>query len=251
MIREKANMNWTQEKILDILDQCAKNSTFPMLDNGYVYPAATRLSVFRSDEDWAIVIEVFGFSPRTGDPDLHISTFANKLRNRNTAEDYVSRTAYENYLKNNPNNESLFVFPIENDEWLNEADREYTRPDGICILRGEPITLPAAAAYERHDIELEEDVPLTFEFCRYLAAKYRDKVLATATELRTNIPSDLSLFLQLDQWNHPDIADDQLPSQSETFIQIAEAIVTGHKTAYQPTLPPNTHWSHWPMGGTL
>jgi len=46
--------------ILAILDRCCDRNTFPMLDNGYVYLAATRLSLFRSPDDWAIAIEVFG-----------------------------------------------------------------------------------------------------------------------------------------------------------------------------------------------
>lgn len=48
--------------ILAVLDRCCDACTFPMLDNGYVYLAATRLSLFRSKADWAMVIEVFGFS---------------------------------------------------------------------------------------------------------------------------------------------------------------------------------------------
>lgn len=31
--------------------------TFPMLDDGYLYLAATRLCLHRSDTDWALVIE--------------------------------------------------------------------------------------------------------------------------------------------------------------------------------------------------
>jgi len=50
--------------ILTILDACCHSATFPMLDNGYVYLAASRLSLHRSTTDWALVIEVFGFSPR-------------------------------------------------------------------------------------------------------------------------------------------------------------------------------------------
>jgi hypothetical protein len=46
-----------------------------MLDNGYIYLAATRLSLFRSSRDWAITIEVFGYSPRAGIPDTSIYTF--------------------------------------------------------------------------------------------------------------------------------------------------------------------------------
>src|SRR5690349_24690426 len=60
------------DRILSILDRCCDAFTFPMLDNGYVYLAATRLSLFRAAPDWAMVIEVFGFSPRSGLPDTHI-----------------------------------------------------------------------------------------------------------------------------------------------------------------------------------
>lgn len=50
------------DEILEPLDAYA----FPMLDNGYVYLAATRLSLFRSSTDWAVAVEVFGYSPRAG-----------------------------------------------------------------------------------------------------------------------------------------------------------------------------------------
>ncbi len=82
-------------------EQVAKNRpegafTFPMLDNGYVYLAATRLSVFRSPEDWALVIEVFGFSPRGGTPDTHIHTYASRLHDRDPPGNYVTLAAHEN-----------------------------------------------------------------------------------------------------------------------------------------------------------
>jgi Family of unknown function (DUF7003) len=92
------------ENILRILDRCCDAFTFPMLDNGYVYPCAARLSLFRTPEDWAIVIETFGFSPRAGLPDTTISTFASRLHARNQSSGYVSREAYERYLENNPHN---------------------------------------------------------------------------------------------------------------------------------------------------
>ena len=85
--------------ILDILDKCAEVFTFPMLDNGYVYLAASRLTAYYGESDWALVIEVFGFSPRAGAPDLAIHTFGSSIRNRNAKENYVSNEAYENYLK--------------------------------------------------------------------------------------------------------------------------------------------------------
>src|SRR5688572_16028787 len=83
----------TSNEILRILDSCCDSYTFPMLDNGYVYPAASRLSLFRSPDDWAMVIELFGFSPRAGLPDLNVSTFASTLTDRDPTDAPSRRAA--------------------------------------------------------------------------------------------------------------------------------------------------------------
>src|SRR2546428_3561556 len=98
-------MLFDPEAILSILDRCCDAFTFPMLDNGYIYLAGTRLSLYRSMTDWAMVIEVFGFSPRAGLPDTCIQTFASRLHDRNPLESYVNREAYERYLAHNPHND--------------------------------------------------------------------------------------------------------------------------------------------------
>jgi uncharacterized protein DUF7003 len=38
-------MSFDPERILSILDRCCERYAFPMLDNGYVYLAGTRLSL--------------------------------------------------------------------------------------------------------------------------------------------------------------------------------------------------------------
>ncbi len=61
----------------------------------------------------------------------------------------------------------------------------------------------------------------------------------------------MNKLLQLEEWFHPDVAVGQLPSENETFQQIAHVIELKDPTMYKPTYKPNTHWSHWPEGGTL
>src|ERR1700757_2964388 len=102
-------MGIDERDILTVLDGCAEESTFPMLDNGYVYLAATRLSLHRSPDDWAMVIEVFGYSPRASLPDTSIYTFASTVCNRDIPESYGPH-AISNYLANNPNNDFRLVF---------------------------------------------------------------------------------------------------------------------------------------------
>ncbi len=237
--------------VLKILDECAGNFRFPMLDNGYLYLAATRLTAYSNNNDWALVFEIFGFSPRAGIPDLTIQTFASNLTNRAERSDYATKLAYDNYLKNNPNNEFKSFYPIENDDWMSEESCEVLKPSGDIVLRGKNIALPSACDYKANDIALEESAPLTFELCRYLAKNYRENVLATEDERRFNVLNELKFVLTLDDWLHPDLTDGVLPSQTTTFSEIQDVLLTADATKYIGDAIGNTHWSNWPDGGIL
>lgn len=243
-------MKHTAEEILEILDACASDFNFPVMDNGYVYLAATRMSLFRSVKDWAIVIEVFGFSPRAGLPDLFISTFGSSIANRNDPSQYATREAYESYLARMPHHDSDMFHPVNDGEWYEEETVSF---DAKSIgVRDHGFLLPEAGQYEELGISLE-DAPRVaiFELCRYLAAKHRDWVLATPAESDSHVLDSMEKILTLEEWNHPDLTGDEMPSDSETFQQLAEVLVTGDVSLYRPSLPPNTHWVNWPEGGTL
>lgn len=246
-------MDWKPEQILSILDRCCESYTFPMLDNGYVYLAATRLSLYRSDINWALVIEVFGFSPREGMPYIAIYTFANQLYNRDKPERYGNRKDYQDYLTFNPHNEVRFIKPIEDngEEWIDREDWEFVLDNGQFVLRGKKYNLPALEEYKTFNIQLEEPKVQIFEFCRYLAATARDKVLANERERRISVLPEMKQILQLEEWNHPDLIIGELASNSETFQQLAKVLSTGEVKYYNPTQPPNTDWINWLDGGSL
>lgn len=246
-------MRWTSEEILAILDQCAAAFTFPMLDNGYLYLAASRLSLHRTDTDWGMVIEVFGYSPRAGLPDTHIHTFASTLYNRDSPEQYKSRSAYENYLANHPHNESRFVFPISSEDWKDTESCDHIAKGSTKVqVRGRVLKLPPLEEYGRRGIELETPPQVhVFELCRYLADIEREKLLADAEERRISLPQDLRQILQLEEWHHPNLVEGDLPSQSETFQQLARILVTEDLSIYKPSHSSNTHWKNWPEGGLL
>lgn len=246
-------MNFLAKDILEILDRCAESFTFPMLDNGYFYPAATRLSLFRSPQDWAMVIEVFGFSPRAVLPDINIHTFASRLGQRDTPDRYVTREAYERYLENNPNNQMRFAFPIAEGPWQDEQCSEFLPENASSVIvRGEPIEIPAQDAYSRKGIPLQH-LPKVHvsELCRYLAEIAREKVLATAEERRGSVLPGMEQILRLEEWHHPNLVIGERPSQIETFRQLASVLATGKTELYRPSEAPNTHWSNWPEAGTL
>jgi hypothetical protein len=254
IISESPAMHSEPEDILSILDRCCDTYTFPMLDNGYVYLAGARLSLYRSATDWAMVIEVFGFSPRSGLPDAHIHTFASRLHDRNPPERYVSREAYDNYLANNPHNESRFVYPIDEGNWQDPEDGELVAEDANeVVVRGQALPLPSLDRYARHGVELEQSSRVhVFEFCRFLAGIAREQVLATPQERRISVLPDMIQILQIEEWHHPNVVeDDERPSDSETFQQLAQVLATGDVELYRPSRSPNTHWQNWPEGGKL
>ncbi len=236
--------------ILRVLDAGCESFRFPALDNGYVYLAAARLSLFRSVTDWAVVFEVFGFSPREGTPSTVIQTFASRLRDRDPPERYVTRAAYENYLANHPHDEFRAVYPLGQIDW-EDAERVAENVRHVT-LRGRPVRLPELDEYERHGIELVEPGRVhIFEACRYLADIAREDVLATEGERRVSVLPEMQPLLVLEEWHHPDVVADDRPSRSETFRQLARVLETGDVREYAPPEPPNTHWRNWPDGGTL
>jgi hypothetical protein len=240
------------EQILAVLDACCDAYTFPMLDNGYVYLAASRLSLHHSASDWALVIEIFGYSPRAGSPDIHVHTFASRLQARNPRERYVNENAYKLYLMNNPNNESHFFYPIDG-EWQDENNNELVSDHVTHILlRGRPVPLPALPEYAAHGINLEYSPRVqVFELCRFLADTEREHILATPAERWTSILPEMQQILQLEEWHHPDLIANERPSTSAAFQQLARVLAFGDASQYKPSEPPNTHWSNWPEGGTL
>lgn len=248
-------MTHNPEQILAILDACCAAYTFPMLDNGYVYLAASRLSAFHSPTNWALVIEIFGYSPRAGIPDIHVYTFASRLHQRDSIEQYVTLEAHQAYLANNPFNESRFFLPLgEDHSWQDEesACELIARTATHFPLRGQRYPLPERSAYALQGIELAqpEDIEL-YELCRFLAETQRESILATPEEQRVSVLPELTQVLLLDEWRHPDLIAGELPSTTPAFQQLAQVLATGDPSHYTASEPPNTHWSHWPEGGTL
>lgn len=249
-----SSLAFDPQEILSVLDRCCDDSRFPMLDNGYVYLAATRLSLYRSKKDWAMVIEVFGFSLRAGLPHTSIQTFASRLSDRDRPEDYVNRKAYEQYLANNPNNEYRSICPVEEGPWQDAEYGEFVAKGAHEVpVRRRAIPLPGVGEYKRRGIELEQAPKVqVFELCRFLADIAREQVLATPKERRVSVLPEMDQILLLEEWHHPNVVDDEeRPSGSEAFQQLARVLATGDARLYRPSHSPNTHWRNWPEGGTL
>jgi hypothetical protein len=235
-------MSYTASEILDQLDRCATAYTFPILDNAYVYPADTRMTLFRDPERWAILIEVLGFNSHmggTGGIDDAIYGFGNCLRR-------PPGISPEDTLRPVSDGDSGPLFEEPGGMTLRPGARD------LCI-RGQRVCLPASPEiYVCRGIVCESPPEIQgHELLRVLLPEHRSLLLATDEELQARVPAGLPRILRLDEWNHPDISGGDLPSESATFQALARVLETGDPKLYRPRRKPNTHWSSWPEGGIL
>jgi hypothetical protein len=70
------------------------------------------------------------------------------------------------------------------------------------------------------------------EALRSLMPEYRDVLLATSEELQVCIPHDLPCILELTKWMHPDVAEDELPSNTQSFQMLVQVLITGDTSHY-------------------
>ena len=233
-----------------ILDASAEAFVFPMLDNGYVYLAAARLSCFHGMDGWAVVFEVFGYSPREGIPSTAIISIGEGLIETESAAKFVTPEAFENFRKANPYWRQDFVYPIEGEDWIDDDVGEVMRADTATLaLLTKFVAAPSLSLLEQIDAEGGIGEPLHLaNVSRALAQWHRKDVLCG--NARARIPDDWHHLLRLDEWRHPDLVAGELPSAIPTFQSIAKVIAHCEPSAYVAE-EPNTHWSHWPEGGTL
>ena len=231
-----------RQEILRQLDVEAESYVFPMLDNGYYYHGDQKMTIFRDDKRWAILLEVLAFNNHESGLE-GITTIANVFGNcligwndNDNFNYFASDNGVETFLAND-----IIYSP-------------YLNPEAKSILvRGQEIPI----TFDRHHYKLKgidfehEDKIRPWEFLRGLIPKYSNLFWVTKEEISTKIPRDLPIFMTLDNWHHADLVVGEKPSETETFQQLAETIITGNKKLYNTTEINNTHWTNWLEGGTL
>jgi outer membrane protein assembly factor BamB len=222
----------------EVLQQLSAAEDFPTLDNGYIYPATVRLSAFRDSLRWALVIEVVGWNNRSSDHEA--------------LQDALY--CYGNWLNQSPGlADDGFLTPTrDGDESCTFDDQDVDPEARDLYVRNCLVKIPRVRKhYASLGIKLEEPgVIKGHELLRALVAEHRDLFLASDDELIQRV-GDLPLVLRLHEWRHPYMSEEEKPSQCETFQMLADVLVSGDPTRYQPEEPPNTHWKHWPMAGQL
>lgn len=234
-------MPFTATDILDQLNAAAAEFTFPMLDNGYRYHGDQKLTLFRDGRRWALLIEVIGWSNRM--PDLDgLTNIAYTFGNCIGGSALVDNGNFFSFAADNGEP----VFTGEEEGLLNPRAHSMKVKDTVIPLRQD------AAYYYDRSIELEEEERIGYPaLLRGLLPDYSHLFWVSREDIAAKIPEDLPEILTIANWHHPDLANEELPGDNETFRQLASVLETGDVAHYRPAALPNTHWRHWPEAGAL
>jgi hypothetical protein len=227
--------DWEHE-ILHQLDEYAGKYNFPMLDNLYIHNADIRLTVFRSNLEWLMIFQEIAYSERHGFVN-DISAYGNKISNAGIQRGLtLASTVFGDSIFDDLGKCALDRYRIE------------------LKIRGNVLKLsPSKEDYERAGIHAESSTGSSISECiqilRLLTFLRPEEFFISDKELldlcgRTD--DGLEKFIQLEDWYHPDISSDELPSQSQCFQSLARAIARNDKKLYR--CPPelwNTHWTNW------
>lgn len=230
------------KKILQQLDSCAVEFTFPMLDNGYVYLIDSRMTLFSSKNYWGITIEVIGFSTRGGGHDginnaVHI---------------------YGNFPGCRPGlqNKNFFYFTddINGQKAFDEEYQFYLNPRAKSVLIDgiEYELVHQKEQYSKAEIPINGDYIGIQDYLRLIWPQIVEKPFLSTEKLLQITHRDLNEKMRLEEWWHPDLVEDELPSKTETFIKIAHAFVNDDFNRLSKlSESTNTNWRNWPEGGVL
>lgn len=216
-------------------------------DHGYFHLANSRISLFADEKRWAIVIEKNGYANRGFNTQIELNYFGNCLHNQETAGADNQFVCNMKYFTLFDDSDVCFDDPKQEEFEILDPDKHSLK------IRGQEIEIVHdLKPYQKSGIEIYDSMPSVVEFTRLLAETRPEVLWATDEELRTCLPQDLPLIGQITEWHHdPETLFTLSPSDNESYQMLAECIEKRSLAPYQPTLPPNNHWSFWPDSGGL
>jgi hypothetical protein len=231
-------------EVIQQLNECDAQATgFPRLF-GFYFPVDIRLSAYRSDRDWALIIEMLVFNNYGQEGHLACQTMIFCYGSSLPQPPGVIDLPF--YLTADGPSGSLFDPADIMQMLISPTAKDMT-------VRGKVISITTDPAdYTAVGIKLKQSPRVQgYELLRLISPKYRRLFFATESEIMQRIGEPMPLLLRLHEWRHPDRDKGETPADSESFQMIADVIAHNDPSLYQPTVPPNTHWSNWPMAGMI
>jgi hypothetical protein len=227
-------MNTTQ--VLKDLDKHALEFNFPVLDNAYIEFAAVRLSAFQGDKDWLIAFEVLGFSTRETEFVDDLYAFGPCVEKEGiVAEEIPISASPKQPLSDAVTNECIadwshWSIRVGNEEMSFSPSREEYAEAGIVINRD-----PGRGSLSE------------IELLRFLVHRLgKERFFMSDENLLSRFPvcKNLRKFVQTTQWEHPDIGNEEKPSNNISISSLVDALSKKNPLLFKQGLS-NTHWTYW------
>jgi len=231
-----ANPRW-KSAILKLLDKQARNHQFPTMESieGYWHFGAAKLTSFRSDAEWLIVIDSIIYNVAQRCFDHLVYAFGNK----------VEEASLEDFWQLRQNMVEAPGHPIASED---DCSFLLNKFDYSLVVNGHVRQFTSTKS-DYQSAGIAPDTPVEAQVLRLLVSRHAEELFLSVErllELCGRAGVGLEEFVVLKEWHHPDVTGDEKPSDSSTFQMLATALAKGDPGLYIPDRQPNTHWSHWP-----
>jgi hypothetical protein len=227
---------FNESLVLSDLDKHASEFNFPMLDNAYVAFAAGRLSVFVNEDHWALAFEVLGYSINRAAFVDDLYAFGDCLPREGVLTSFSVLTEASQAPLIDPATEAWIA------DW---SDWSISSSSDTFRFR------PSRSEYSSAGIHLEGEsgpgsLPQKDVLRFFIAEKMTPSLFLSESELigELNGCPPMRLLLQTESWQHPDVANGEMPSESGSFQSLMKVIAEKSASLFVPGNV-NTSWPVW------
>lgn len=227
-------MTYSANEILTILDDGAETYEFPMLDNNYFYLGREKMHIYINETEWLIVFQELSYFIKMGSFVNSVVAFGNLIQKSGNIliKEVISESTPNKFFDLHNN---FLLNPLRFEVLIKGVKKEF-------ILSEED--------YKNVKIDVgDEKMPNQAKIIRYLAYNIPDFIFFQndeVLEICGRRDKNLNLFLDLSDWHHPDLINDEMPSELDCFQSLARAIEKNDKQLFKcPKKRHNTHWSNW------
>jgi hypothetical protein len=241
----KEEQAYQRRDILNQLEYKSAYKCFINLEEPEFFTAGSRLTLYGDKYRWAIVFEKSGYSAGAGT--IELTYFGNCLINQ-------ERVGVKDL---DTSNQKLITLTTGDEMQKIETQFEFVS-NKSNMIKIRDIAFPInhnLDDYEKKGIHIiEDDNPdrlIDFaSLTRYLYETYPYVFYATNNELRSCLPNNLPMIMQIYKWHHEQYdSTGRRPSDYETYSMIADILVSKDTSRWNPKLSSNTDWRNWPNAG--
>ena len=192
--------------ILSQLDSAQKSYTLLGPGNAHYPHAALRMTAFASRSHWLLALQAIAWARRDGKYIRDLQTFGSAGEFRTyTSEEILGGTGGSLWSAQGTFSADPHSFEV--------------------MIKGQSLHFqPSDEEYAATGIDLPNTAP-ELALLRYVTESQADNLLLPAEEIIGRFPHrELTLLFTLNEWTHPDEAEDQLPSDVRCFQQIASIL---------------------------